>query len=126
MSDEVVPQLFVTDDPQFNNDRATSPHELVWLVRNQSAQVALPDGQLTSASKKVVDGQSIAVRIVVGASNVVITCDGNVLWRGASQLASKPRYVGVRLLCRKDEKRSIVSVSELRVLTKPTVPGRGD
>jgi hypothetical protein len=113
-----VPQLFVADDPGFNADRGTTPHELVWLVRGQAAQVALPDGQLTSATKKVVDGQSIQVRIVVGATNAVVTCDGNVLWSGVSQLSNKPRFVGVRLLCRKDEKRSIVTVKQVRVLTK--------
>jgi hypothetical protein len=118
VSDECVPQLFVTDDPEFNSDRGISPHELVWLVRGQSAQVALPDGQLTSASKKIVDGQSIAVRIVVGTTNAVVTCDGNILWSGLSELSGKPRFVGVRLLCRKDEKHSLVSVKDLRVLTK--------
>jgi hypothetical protein len=118
VSDETVPQLFVTDDPNFSADRGISPHELVWLVRGQQAQVALPDGQLTSAAKKVVDGQSMAVRIVVGATNAVVTCDGNILWSGASQLANKPRYVGVRLLCRKDEKRSVVAVKQVRVLAK--------
>jgi len=110
--------LFVTDDPDFSPDRGTSPHELVWLVRGQAAQVAMPDGSLASSSKKVVDGQSIAVRIVVGSTNAVVTCDGNELWSGVSQLTSKPRYVGVRLLCRKDEKRSYVIVRDLRVLTK--------
>jgi hypothetical protein len=118
VSDEVVPQLFVTDDPEFSSDRGISPHELVWLVRGQQAQVALPDGQLTSVSKKVVDGESISVRIVVGATNAVVTYNGNVLWSGPSQLADKPRYVGVRLLCRKDERRSLVTVRQLRVLAK--------
>jgi len=118
VSDKCVPQLFVTDDPEFNSDRGTSAHELVWLVRGQAAQVALPNGKLTSASKKVVDGQSIAVRIVVGSTNAVVTCDGNVLWSGVSQLSNKPRFVGVRLLCRKDEIRSTVIVKEVRVLSK--------
>jgi hypothetical protein len=118
VSDECVPQLFVTDEPQFSADRGTSPHELVWLVRDQAAQVALPSGELASATKKIVDTQSVAVRIVVGSTNAVITCDGNVLWSGVSQLSNKPRYVGVRLLCRKADKRSLVSVKDLRVLTK--------
>jgi hypothetical protein len=118
IDDECVPQLFVTDDPEFNADRGTSPHELVWLVRGQAAQVALPDQQLASATKKVVDGQSIDVRIIVGATNAVVICDGNILWSGVSQLSGKPRYVGVRLLCRKDEKRSVVTVKQLRVLSK--------
>lgn len=118
VSDDVVPQLFVTDDPNFSADRGVSPHELVWLVRGGTQQVALPDSQLTSASKKVVENQSILVRIVVGSTSALVTCDGTEFWSGTSQLGGKPRYVGVRLLCKKDDKRSIVSVKQLRVMTK--------
>jgi hypothetical protein len=118
VSDDVVPQLFVTDDPSFSDDRGVSPHELVWLVRGGEQHVALPDLQLTSASRKVQDNQSIRVRIIVGASTAIVLCDGNELWSGQSQLGNKPRYVGVRLLCKKDDKRSVVSVKQLRVMTK--------
>ena len=118
VSDAVIPQLFVTDDPNFNAQRGVSPHELVWLVRGGSAQVALPDGKLTSASKKIVDGQSIQVRIVVGPTHTVVMCDGNELWTGVSQLGNAPRYIGVRLLCKKGDPQSMVSVKQLRMLTK--------
>jgi hypothetical protein len=118
IGDGVVPQLFVTDDPNFSADKGVSPHELVWLVRGGTAQVALPDGQLTSASKKVVENQSIEVRIVVGVTNALVLCDGTELWSGPSQLGNRPRYVGVRLLCKKDDKRSMVVVKQLRVMTK--------
>ncbi len=124
VSDEVVPQLFVTDDPNFSSDKATSPHELVWMVKAGLAQIWLPDGELTSGGKQISDGNLVAVRIVVGVRDTVVMCDGRILWSGASGLsADKPRYVGVRLLCRKDEKRSIVSVKQLRELVKSTGPG---
>jgi hypothetical protein len=118
VSDDCVSQLFVTDDPTFSQDKGVSPHELVWLVQGGAAQVALPDGKLTSASKKVIEGQSIEVRIVVGVTNALVLCDGTELWSGPSQLAKdKPRYVGVRLLYRKENKNSVVSVKQLRVMT---------
>lgn len=119
VSDEVVPQLFVTDDPNFSSDKATSPHELVWMVRGGIAQVALPDGELTTGAKKISDGQTTAARIVFSGRNAAVMCDGEILWSGDSQLSSdKPRYVGVRILCRKDEKRSIVIVKDLREMAK--------
>jgi hypothetical protein len=117
-SDDCIPQLFVTDDPTFSEDKGVSPHELVWLVQGGAAQVALPDGKL-KASKKLVEGQSIEVRIVVGATSALVLCDGVELWSGPSQLAAdKPRYVGVRLLCRKKNENAIVMVKQLRVMTK--------
>lgn len=119
VSDDCIPQLFVTDDPTFSDDKGVSPHELVWLVQRGEAQVALPDGKLASASKKVVENQSIEVRIVVGEKTALVICDGTELWSGPSELAKdKPRYVGVRLLCRKENKNSVVTVKQLRVMTK--------
>jgi len=124
VSDEVVPQLFVTDDPNFSTDKATSPHELVWMVKGGMAQIWLPDGELASNGEKINDGESVSVRIVVGDTDTVVICNGKILWSGASQLAAdKPRFVGVRLLCRKDEKRSIVTVKELRESVKAKGPG---
>lgn len=124
VSDEVVPELFVTDDPNFSSDKATSSHELVWMVKGGLAQIWLPNGELTTGGKKINDGDLVSVRIVVGARDTVIMCDGRILWSGQSQLAAdKPRFVGVRLLCRKDEKRSIVIVKELRELVQSTGPG---
>jgi hypothetical protein len=119
VSDEVVPQLFVTDDPNFSPDKATSPHEIAWMVRGGLAQVVLPNGELSSSAKKMNDGQSTSARIVIGARDAVVFCDGQIIWSGPSQLATdKLRYVGVRILCRKDDKRSIVSVKDLREMGK--------
>jgi hypothetical protein len=119
VSDEVLPQLFVTDDPNFSPDKATSSHELTWMVRGGFAQVVLPNGELWPSTKKINDGQTVSARIVIGNRDAVIFCDGQIIWSGPSQLATdKPRYVGVRMLCRKDEKRSIVAVKDLREMGK--------
>jgi len=119
LSDDIIPQLFVTDDPDFSKETGISPHELVWEVSGKAQHVALPETQLlTSVSRPVVENQNITVRIVVGVNNAVILSDGNVLWTGASQLARKPRYVGVRLLCRGEGKDNRVIVKQLRVMTK--------
>ena len=118
VSDELVPQLFVTDQPDFSSDQATSPHELVWLVREGNAQVALPDHQLMTNTQKIGDGQTVSVRIVVGSVNAVVISDGKVIWSGVSQLSDKPRYVGIRMLRRKDDKRNVVTAKALRVVEK--------
>jgi hypothetical protein len=120
VSDEVVPQLFVTDDPNFSPDKATSSHELTWMVRGNLAQVALPSEELVSINnKKINDGQTTSARIAIGAREAVVFCDGQIIWSGPNQLSSdKPRYAGVRLLCRKDEKKSVVVVKDLREMGK--------
>ncbi len=109
----------MTDDPNFSSDKATSSDELVWMVRGGFAQTALPSGELASGARKISDGQSVSVRIVIGARDAAVMCDGQILWSGANQLsADKPRYVGVRLLCRKDDKHGIVMVKEVQELAR--------
>jgi hypothetical protein len=118
VSDDVIPQLFVTDQPDYSPDRATSPHELVWLVREGKSQIVLPDGQITGATAKITDGQTITVRIIVGQQTAQVVSGGNTQWTGQNQLAARPRYAGIRFLRRGSDKRDAVVVGGVKVLEK--------
>lgn len=119
ISPEVVPQLFVTDDPNLVSDKATSQRELVWMAQAGQPQIWTPDLQSTIVKTAISPGKTVSVRIVVGATNAVVMSDGAILWSGPNQLsADKPRYVGVRLLCRKTGKASVVTVKDLHEFAK--------
>lgn len=121
VTDDVIPELFVTDQPDFDADRATSPHELVWLVRQGQAKVVLPDQQFAGSSEKVTDGQTLTVRAIVGQRAAQLVSGRHTIWSGPSQLAAdRPRYVGIRLLRRGSDKkdRDAVVVQSMKVMQR--------
>jgi len=109
--DDVITQVFVTDDPSFTADRGISRHELVLSLSHLSdhghtamrQQVVLPDGSFPPVqvdnSKKVHDNRLL--RIGFDADTVLVDSAGQRLYTGPHQLsANRPLYVGVRFLCR--------------------------
>jgi len=117
---DLVPQVFVSDKPDFTDDTATSSHELVWMITGGNGRVATPDTQFVGSSEHVGDGQTITVRILVGRQSAKVQQGSNTLWEGGSQLAAAPRYVGVRFLRRTTEKKDIrrdaITVQSIRVV----------
>jgi hypothetical protein len=105
-SDDVAVQVFVSDTPSFDGSAtATSPHELVWLVRGGAAAVALPDGTVetpaAAAEARVRERTSVDVRIAVNRTQAAVEMNGKRLWAGANQLdPNKRRTVGIRFLTR--------------------------
>jgi hypothetical protein len=118
-SDDLIAQVFVSDDGRFSGDRATTPHELVWLVRQGEASVALPDGTIVSQGTKVPPGRSVEVRIAINRTQASVEMNGKRLWSGASQLAvDRPRVIGIRFLARgKAAQKDAPVVESVRVLT---------
>ena len=109
-----VPQLFVTDRPDYSADKGVSPHELVWLVQEGQGQVAVADGQVAAPRVRVHD--DVAVKVVVAADgSAAVVCNGQPLWSGASGLVDRPRFGGVRLLYRTGDRREAVTVTGLEV-----------
>ncbi len=102
----LVAQVFVTDDPSFNDIRATSPHELAWTYRAGAATVALASGRLEPATfKPGAKQQSIEVRIQFDSQSAAIDTGGKRLWSGEHGLdPGKPRFLGVRFLAPAGEK----------------------
>jgi hypothetical protein len=97
---KLIAQVFVTDDPSFNDVRATSPHELAWTYRDGAATVALASGRLDPATFKPGEKQqNLDVRIQFDAQSAAIDTGGKRLWSGEHGLdPSKPRFIGVRFL----------------------------
>jgi hypothetical protein len=116
--DAVIPQVFVTDDPDFSSDKATSPHELAWFIENHKTQVALPD-QTLAGLQDALNDQPILVRFVVGPDLAAVQTDGKVIWSGPPGLsASEPRYFGVRFLRRRaDHRTDRPAVTSMKLLT---------
>ena len=114
-----VPQLFVSDGNDFDASRGTGTHELVWLVQDGQGQTALADARVADPRVKVHDRDDVAVKIVVApGGDAAVVCNGQVLWTGASLLADRPRFAGVRLLYRSGDRRDAVTVTGLKVLQK--------
>lgn len=119
LNDDLIPQVFITDTPEFTADRGTSPRELVWLVQSGQPSVALPDGRLerqsTGTLRDARDGMTI--RIAVSRNHAIVDADGERIFAGEHQLSpERPRYVGVRLLRRGDANPNQVRFESLRIL----------
>jgi hypothetical protein len=92
-------ELFISTSDDFSADRATAPHELVWLIRGQSQQV-VRDGEVV-VDKPIarISGQpTLDVRIIMNRDLAVVEVDHQRVWAGAHGLGDGPRYAGVRIL----------------------------
>jgi hypothetical protein len=107
---QVIPQVFVTDQIDFTAERGTSSHELQLSLppgadQRRSAykpHVVLPDGTFPAGGiGDSINGvrDTYLVRIAISGDYAIVECDGKRLYAGPHQLAAdKPRYVGVRFL----------------------------
>lgn len=117
-SDDLIVQVFVSDQAQFSSDLAMSPHELVWLIQNGRPRVVLPSRQV-AAEGSVIYGGNLSLRILVQRDQAIVECDGRRLWAGAHGLSpGKPRYLGIRFLRRGGDHPNQVVVNGVR-LKKP-------
>jgi hypothetical protein len=98
--DDLIPQVFVSDSPDFSADKGASAHELACFIEHRIPQAALPDGTLAGHAVAIADPyQPLTVRIVLDQQNAIIQCGGRVVWSGQNQLSqTAPRYFGVRHL----------------------------
>ena len=114
-----VPQVFVSDTPDFSGDRGVSTHELVWLVQDGQGRVAPADGRVAGPQVRVGGDETVKV-VVAPDGQAAVVCNKQVLWSGASGLGvDRPRYAGVRLLYRSpDGRRDAVTVTSLEVLRR--------
>jgi hypothetical protein len=97
----VIAQVFVTDDPTFDEDRGTSPHELVWLVQDAESKLVVPGGRVETQSSPLGNRRvgNLNLRILLDQSVAVIEQNGRPFWSGRHGLgSSSPRYVGIRFL----------------------------
>jgi hypothetical protein len=98
-AENLVAQVFVTDIPEFTEQRGTGQHELAWSFQNGQATLVLPSGNVAAQSAKIREvPATLTVRIVVDASNTIVEMGGKQIWRGEHGLGAKPRFVGLRFL----------------------------
>jgi hypothetical protein len=117
-SENIVAQLFITDEPSFGGESATTPHELVFMLRNGEGSVVLPSGGV--APKTIAIAPStlpLEVRVKLNRDSAIVEVGANRIYAGLHELdPTRARYAGVRLLARASEEDSI-TVSSVRVQT---------
>lgn len=100
--ENLVAQVFVTDDPSFDQTNGTTSRELVWLLQSKQGQVILPTGRVATQSDISPDFRSsVTVRITIDGPDAIVEVNRQPWWKGKNLLdPQKPRYVGVRFLRR--------------------------
>jgi hypothetical protein len=112
-SSQVIPQVFVANDPDFSNDRATSSHELVWQLQNGMQKVVV-NGTMVKETKLNAKPEHL-IRVLLKGDLAVVEVDGR-RWSGRSDLGDKPRYVGVRFIRTGDQPAGDIKFTNIRVL----------
>jgi hypothetical protein len=132
---DFIAEVFVADSTDFDERRATSPSELVWLLDGR-AQRVMVRGRNKGQVAQVRDvTKPLTVRIVVeGQRGLVQSRSGDPmgneetvkLWEGSHGLApDKSRHVGVRFIRGAGESKGVAEVRSVRVLGKSDGPEAG-
>ena len=102
-SKDVVVQVFVTDQRDFEGKSSTTPHELAWTLKDGEGNIVLPDGRVEGNTFRAGGGsnQSVDLRMALNQTDGVVEVNGQRLWTGAHHLDPKrPRTIGIRFLGR--------------------------
>jgi hypothetical protein len=100
----LIPQLFVTDDPNFDPRNGTTGNELVWSLHSDRVRIIVPGGRAEAETPLVTEKRSntasiAKIRITIDRDQGSIEMGGKTIWSGSIGLdPDKPRYVGVRFL----------------------------
>ena len=123
---DFIAELFVADGADFDELRATSRSELVWLLDGNSQRVMVR-GRSEGRVAPVEDhNKPLTVRVVVDAGRALVESrsgdpmDGSPavrLWAGGHGLApDRPRHVGVRFIRGSGQSPDVATVRSVRVL----------
>jgi hypothetical protein len=133
---DYIAEVFVSDSPDFDERRATSPREVVWLLEGASQKVMV--GGRNEGRVEPVKGSArpMTVRIVVDSARALVETrpgEGAAagaatrLWSGLHGLDSgKPRYAGVRFIRGAGGSTDVASVRSVRVVTRDAGPREPD
>lgn len=116
-SNNVVLRLFVTEDPSFDNAKATSDREFAVQLNEGTLNVYKPDGTLAGEQLRLPEGRS-TVQIRLRGPHAVVLANDKVLYAGESGLAAgTQRWPGIRFLAKGNDKAmDDVTVPAARVL----------
>jgi hypothetical protein len=131
MAGDYIAEVFVSDSADFDERRATSPSEVVWLLEGASQKVMVGGRNEGRVEPVKASDKPMTVRIVVDGARALVevkTADGGAagggtqLWSGAHGLAEgKPRYAGVRFIRGAGGSTDVASVRSVRVVTRDPV-----
>lgn len=97
-TEDMVVQVFVSGDDAFAGPSATSPNELVWLLRGHTQRVVSGDRVQAEAPRPDGKGDAIPVRILVDRASAVVFVNKQRVWAGPHGLPAGARHVGVRFI----------------------------
>jgi hypothetical protein len=98
-------QLFVTENPAFDNAKATTEREFAVLLNQGTLGVYKPDGTLVGEQMRLPGGQRSTVQVKMRGPHAVVVVNDKVLYAGDSGLTpGTQRWPGVRFLTRGNEK----------------------
>ncbi len=119
--ENLIAQVFVTDDPQFSDENSTTPHELVWLIQSRQAQLIVPSGRVEAQVELARDFRGgLSVQVTVDREKASVDLDGKQMWSGPSGLdPHKPRYAGVRFLRRSNDAGDGIVIQSVAINMRP-------
>ena len=130
---DYIAEVFVSDSAEFDERRATSPREVVWLLEGSSQKVMVGGRNKGNVEAVKVSDKPMTVRIVVDAGRALVeTRPGEggtagqptTLWSGPHGLEpGKPRYAGVRFIRGAGGSSDVATVRSVRVLTRDAAAG---
>jgi hypothetical protein len=112
--DALIPQVFVSNSPDFSPDRATGPQELVWQLQGNEEKVVV-SGRVERQSPLPSHTQSLTIRFVLNKDLAIVESDGKRLWAGPNALGDQPRYLGVRFVRTNGKSTGDVSFQKIQV-----------
>jgi hypothetical protein len=115
--DAFAAQVFISDDPTFDQGNSTTPHELVWSLKASRMQVILPDNRIVAESEIERNYRGVlSIRVNIDGPQATISVGDKTLWTGEHGLASaKPRHVGLRFLRENTIRAQDVTFQSLRI-----------
>jgi hypothetical protein len=118
-------EAFVTTDANFNADKGTSSHDLVWQVRDKGQLVLINGSEKNNGNAPPAYHAGDGVRLIVGKDVAIIESIPAApgakplqLWAGPHELGTGPRYVGVRFLQTGSAGKPDISVRQIKVSGK--------
>ena len=129
MAGDYIAELFVSDSADFDERRATSPREVVWLLEGDSQKVMVGGQNQGQVQPVKASDKPMTVRVVVDGGRALVETrpsgtggaagDAIKLWEGPHGLSpDKPRYAGVRFIRGAGGSTDVASIRSVRVMTR--------
>jgi hypothetical protein len=114
VADDLIPQVFVSNSPDFSQDRATAAQELVWQLKGNEQKVVVA-GRIEGQAALPAHAQTLTIRIVLNRDLAIVETDDHRLWAGPHSLGDGQRYVGVRFIRTAGKSTGNISIQSIRL-----------